>query len=166
MQKKANRYFIPIDGMPIEVSEEVYRAYYRPIWNTRYHAQKNGECRCTKAQIWKCDGVCPGCPLYAAGKKVSLDTAIGGEDDDLTLGDTLADDAPTADSILMDEELLKALYDELDRLDPEGKRICALMMHHSEREAAEIMGMARSTFKRHWAKIRAVLQDRLKGYYI
>ena len=93
-------------------------------------------------------------------------TAIGGEDDDLTLGDTLADDAPTADSILMDEELLKALYDELDRLDPEGKRICALMMHHSEREAAEIMGMARSTFKRHWAKIRAVLQDRLKGYYI
>ena len=66
----------------------------------------------------------------------------------------------------MDEELLKALYDELDRLDPEGKRICALMMHHSEREAAEIMGMARSTFKRHWAKIRPVLQDRLKGYYI
>nr|DAW08177.1 MAG TPA: RNA polymerase sigma factor [Caudoviricetes sp.] len=166
MQKKANRYFIPIDGMPIEVSEEVYRAYYRPIWNTRYHAQKNGECRCTKAQIWKCDGVCPGCPFYAAGKKVSLDTTIGGEDDDLTLGDTLADDAPTADSILMDEELLKALYDELDRLDPEGKRICALMMHHSEREAAEIMGMARSTFKRHWAKIRPVLQDRLKGYYI
>lgn len=146
MQKKANRYFIPIDGMPIEVSEEVYRAYYRPIWNTRYHAQKNGECRCTKAQIWKCDGVCPGCPFYAAGKKVSIDTAIGGEDDDLTLGDTLADNAPTADSILMDQELLKALYDELDRLDPEGQRICELMMHHSEREAAEIMGMARSTF--------------------
>ena len=166
MQKKANRYFIPIDGQAIEVSEEVYRAYCRPIWNTRYHAQKNGECRCTKAQIWKCNGVCPGCPFYAAGKKVSLDTAIGGEDDDLTLGDTLSDDAPTADSILMDEELLKALYDELNRLDPEGKRICELMMHHSEREAAEIMGMARSTFKRHWAKIRAVLQDRLKGYYI
>ena len=152
MQKKANRYFIPIDGMPIEVSEEVYRAYYRPIWNTRYHAQKNGECRCTKTQFWKCDGVCPGCPFYAAGKKVSIDTAIGGEDDDLTLGDTLADNAPTADSILMDQELLKALYEELDRLDPEGQRICELMMHHSEREAAEIMGMARSTFKRHWAE--------------
>lgn len=166
MSNEAKKFFIPIDGTPIEVSEEVYRAYYRPIWNTRYHAQKNGECRCTKTQIWKCDGVCPGCPFYAAGKKVSLDTAIGGEDDDLTLGDTLADDAPTADSILMDEELLKTLYDELNHLDPEGKRICELMMHHSEREAAAIMGMARSTFKRHWAKIRAVLQDRLKDYYI
>ena len=108
----------------------------------------------------------PRLPVYAAGKKVSIDTAIGGEDDDLTLGDTLADNAPTADSILMDQELLKALYDELDRLDPEGQRICELMMHHSEREAAEIMGMARSTFKRHWAKIRAVLQDKLKDYYI
>ena len=166
MANKDNRYFIPVDGNPIEVSEEVYRAYYQPIWNARYHAQKNGECRCTKAQLWKCDGVCPGCPFYAAGKKVSIDTPIGGEDDELTLGDTLADDAPTAESILMDKELLDALYDELSRLDPEGKRICELLMYHSEREAADIMGMARSTFKRHWAKIQVELQDKLKEYYL
>ena len=31
----------------------------------------------------------------AAGKKVSIDTPIGGEEDELTLGDTLADDAPS-----------------------------------------------------------------------
>lgn len=161
-----NRFFIPVNGTPIEVSEEVYRAYYQPIWNTRYHAQKNGECRCTKAQLWKCDGVCPGCPFYAAGKKVSIDTPIGGEEDELTLGDTLADDAPSAESILMDKELLDALYDELNRIDPEGKRICELLMYHSEREAADIMGMARSTFKRHWAKIQAELQDKLKEYYL
>ena len=166
MSNEAKKYFIPVDGNPIEVSEEVYRAYYQPIWNARYHAQKNGECRCTKAQLWKCDGVCPGCPFYAAGKKVSIDTPIGGEDDELTLGDTLADDAPTAESILMDKELLDALYDELSRLDPEGKRICELLMYHSEREAADIMGMARSTFKRHWAKIQAELQDKLKEYYL
>lgn len=69
MQNKDKKYFIPVDGNPIEVSEEVYRAYYQPIWNTRYHAQQNGECRCTKAQLWKCDGVCPGCPFYAAGTR-------------------------------------------------------------------------------------------------
>lgn len=85
MQNKDKKYFIPVDGNPIEVSEEVYRAYYQPIWNTRYHAQQNGECRCTKAQLWKCDGVCPGCPFYAAGKKVSIDTTIGGEDDELNV---------------------------------------------------------------------------------
>lgn len=166
MSNEAKKYFIPVDGNPIEVSEEVYRAYYQPIWNTRCHAQKNGECRCTKAQLWKCDGVCPGCTFYAVGKKVSIDTPIGGEEDELTLGDTLADDAPTPDSILMDKELLNALYDELNRLDPEGKRICELLMNHSEREAADIMGMARSTFKRHWAKIQSELQDKLKDYYL
>lgn len=85
MQNNDKKYFIPVDGNPIEVSEEVYRAYYQPIWNTRYHAQQNGECRCTKAQLWKCDGVCPGCPFYAAGKKVSIDTPIGGEDDELNV---------------------------------------------------------------------------------
>ena len=116
MQNNDKKYFIPVDGTPIEVSEEIYRAYYQPIWNTRYHAQKNGECRCTKAQLWKCDGVCPGCPLYAAGKKVSIDTPIGGEENELTIGDTLADDVSSAESILMDKELLDALYDELNRL--------------------------------------------------
>ncbi len=165
MSNEAKKHFIHVDGNPIEVSEEVYGAYYQPIWNTRYHAQKNGECRCTKAQLWKCDGVCPGCPFYVAGKKVSIDTPIGGEDDELTLGDTLADGAPSAESSLMYKELLNALYKELDRLDPEGKRICELMMHHSEREAADIMGMSRSTFKRRWAKIQAELQDKLKDYY-
>lgn len=97
--------------------------------------------------------------------KISLDTVIGGEDNDLTLSDTLRDDSPTIESIIIQKELLEALYEELDRLDPEGKRICELMMYHSERESAEIMGMARSTFKRHWEKIRDELRNKLKDYY-
>ena len=146
MQNNDKKYFIPVDGTPIEVSEEVYRAYYQPIWSTRYHAQKNGECRYTKAHLWKCDGVCPDCPFYAAGKKVSIGTPIGGEEDELTLGDTLADDAPSAESILMDKELLDALYDELNRLDPDGRRICELIMQgKTEREIAADMGKRQST---------------------
>lgn len=167
MKIKDNRYFIPVNRTFIEVSEEIYQAHYRPIWRMRYHAQKNGECNCTKAQVWRCDGVCPGCPFCAAGKKVSFDTPIGSENDELTIGDVLADDAPTADSILMDKELLQVLYEELERLDPEGKRICELFMQgQSEREAAATMNMARSTFKRHWAKIQSELQEKLRDYYL
>lgn len=110
MSKEAKKYFIPVNGELVEVSEELYREYYRPIWNTRYHVRKNGECSCTKAQLWKCDGVCPGCPFYTAGKKVSLDTVIGGENDELTLGDTIADDSQTIESIIIEKELLEALY--------------------------------------------------------
>lgn len=163
MQNNDKKYFIPVDGTPIEVSEEIYRAYYQPIWNTRYHAQKNGECHCTKAQLWKCDGVCPGCPFYAAGKKVSIDTPIGGKEDELTLGDTLADDAPSAESILMDKELLDTLYDELNRLDPDGRRICELIMQgKTEREIAADMGKRQSTINYQKNKIADDIQTDLK----
>lgn len=166
MSNENKKYFIPTNGKLVEVSEELYRAYYRPIWNIRYHARKNGECCCTKAQLRKCDGDCIGCEFYISSKKVSTETVIGGENYELTLGDTLVDKSPTIEEIIIQKELLDVLYEELSRLDPEGKRICELMMHHSERESAEIMGMARSTFKRHWAKIRDELQDKLKDYYL
>ena len=97
--------------------------------------------------------------------KNCVSTPLSEVKNDLTLGDTLRDDSPTLESIIIQKELLEALYEELDRLDPEGKRICELMMYHSERESAEILGMARSTFKRHWAKIRDELRDKLKDYY-
>ena len=165
MQNNDKKYFIPVDGTPIEVSEEVYRAYYQPIWNARYHAQKNGECRCTKAQLWKCDGVCPGCPFYAAGKNVSIDTPISGEEDELTLGDTLADDAPSAESILIDKELLDALYDELNRLDPDDRRICELIMQgKTEREIAADMGKRRSTINYQKNKVFSILREALKDF--
>ena len=31
MQNNDKKYFIPVDGNPIEVSEEVYRAYYKAL---------------------------------------------------------------------------------------------------------------------------------------
>ena len=121
--------------------------------------------RCTKAQLWKCDGVCPGCPFYAAGKKVSIDTPIGGEEDELTLGDTLADDVSSAESILMDKELLDALYDELNRLDPDGRRICELIMQgKTEREIAADMGKRQSTINYQKNKVFSILREALKDF--
>ena len=163
MSNEAKKYFIRVEGNPIEVSEEVYRAYFQPIWKTRYHAQKNGECRCSKAQLWKCDGICPGCPFYAAGKKVSIDTPIGGEDDELTFGDTLADDTLSVESKLMDKELLDALYDELNRLDSDDRRICELIMQgNTEREIAAAMGKRQSTINYRKHKVFSILREALK----
>lgn len=165
MKNQGKKFFIPVDGKPIEVSEEVYRAYYQPIWNTRYHAQKNGECRCTKTQIWKCDGVCPGCQFYAAGKKVSIDTPIGSEDNELTLGDTLMDDTPSPESILINEELLETLHDEINRLDPNGKLICELIMQgKTEREIAAEMGKRQSTINYQKKKVFSILREALKDF--
>ena len=65
----------------------------------------------------------------------------------------------------MDRALLDALHAELDALDPEGKRICELLMKCSEREAADQMGLSRSAFKRRWAKVKTSLADRLRDIY-
>lgn len=46
MELKDIRCFIPVNGKLVEVSEELYRAYYRPLRNTGYHVRKNGECCC------------------------------------------------------------------------------------------------------------------------
>ena len=91
--------------------------------------------------------------------------AIGGEEDELTLGDTLADDAPSAESILMDKELLDALYEELNRLDPDGRRICELIMQgKTEREIAADMGKRQSTINYQKNKAFSILREALKDF--
>lgn len=42
MANKNNRYFIPVNGTLIEVSEEVYRAFYQPVLSTLYQRRARG----------------------------------------------------------------------------------------------------------------------------
>lgn len=64
-----------------------------------------------------------------------------GEGNQKSWADDLPDDTPNAQSIMEDRELLCALYQKLQELDPEGRRICELIMEgKSERDIASIMG--------------------------
>ena len=78
--------------------------------------------------------------------------------------DTIADDAPLPEDVIADKELLVALFRELEKLDERSRRICELMSLVSEREAAKQLGIPRSTFKYQWAKIQAMLREKLKDY--
>ena len=97
---------------------------------------------------------------------LSLDMEMGNSDDEgITLYETLADDAPLIESIVEDAALLEELLQALEELDPEGKKMCRLIMEGcSERQAADVMNMARSTFKRHWDRVKEILAERLKDY--
>ena len=166
MTNKDKKFFIPVSGQWVEVSEEIYYEYYRPIWRTHEHAQRHGQCRCRKSDIWKCDGVCQGCEFYTAGNQISFDGTVDEEEgDDLMLENATADEASPLEEIITDMELLDALYEELERLEPERRQICELLMQYSEREAAEMMGIPRSTFKRKWSRVQKYLKARLKKYY-
>ena len=74
-------------------------------------------------------------------------------------------DAPSAESILMDKELLDTLYDELNRLDPDGRRICELIMQgKTEREIAADMGKRQSTINYQKNKVFSILREALKDF--
>ena len=93
---------------------------------------------------------------------VSFDAPLE-DSEDLTLGDTISSDEPTPESLLVDKAVLDALYDELDRLDPDGRRICELIMQgKTEREIAAEMGRLRSTINYQKTKVLSILREALK----
>lgn len=150
----------------VEVTKEQHDAYYRDIWATRKRAQSHGQCMCPKAKLWMCDGDCLACEFKAAGDILSLDhTTENKKGKQTSFMDILESDEPSAASIMEEAELLTALYQRLQELDPDGRRICELIMEgKSEREAAADMQMARSTFKRRWNTVKELLREQLKDY--
>jgi len=149
----------------VPVTEEVYLEYYRPIWRLQKDAQKNGQCMCPKSKLWLCDGDCATCEYRAAGNTTSLDAPLeNGDGDEFSLVDTLEDPNAAFADVIVDRLLLERLIDELTEQYPEGKRICELIMEgQSERQAANVLNMTRSTFKRRWSMIKDELAQRLKN---
>ena len=159
--------YIPRLKTWVEVTKEQYDAYYRDIWATRKRAQAHGQCMCPKCKLWMCDGDCHACEFKAAGDRISLDYTFEiKEGTETNLIDTLASNDAGFDSIMEEAELLDALYQRLQELDPDGRRMCELIMQgKSEREAAADMQMARSTFKRRWSAVKELLYEQLKDYH-
>ena len=148
----------------VPVPEEFYRETYRKINRKRKRLQRNGECRCYKKMRWKCDGGCERCCYYIEKQStLSLDASVT-DDENISLMDTIADDTPLPEDVIVDKELLDALFKALDKLDERSRRICELMSMVSEREVAKQLGIPRSTLKYQWAKIQAMLQEKLKDY--
>lgn len=75
------------------------------------------------------------------------------------------DDTPDAQSIMEDCELLCALYQKLQELDPAGRRICELIMEgKSERDIASTLGISRNTYTYRRDKLLRILREQLGMY--
>ena len=147
------------------VSEDFHKQYFRDVDTYRRNEQRHGRCSCPRNKWWLCDMDCLNCEFYCGSGQLSLDAEMATKNGDhVTLADTAVVDTATPESIIADQVLLDALWQELDALDPEGRHICELLSHLSEREAAKTMGLKRSTFKRHWAKVKALLAKKLSDF--
>ena len=150
----------------VPVSKAEYDNYYRDINAYRRRQQEHGRCVCPASKRYLCDMDCCNCRFRKGGDELSLDYAITDEDgNDKSWLDDLPDDGPSAQSILEERELLDALMSKLDELEPDGRRICELLLQEkSEREIASIMGISQQSTinykkKKAFEMLRVLLRD-------
>lgn len=146
----------------VPVTEEVYRAYKRPLWAEDKRQERASRCQISKenGKTKRCDGDCSQCEYFRSGADLSLEKL---EEDS---GHSL--EAPSEDlaDIAIYNELLQELFHVLEELDPTNRRICeAIMEGKYDREiAAELGYAARTTFSFRKYKLFKELRERLKDY--
>ena len=155
-----NPYNVSLEPIP----EHIYHQIMPDIWKTQKRMQRSCRCTCPKAMLRTCDADCDFCPYRVADSMLSFDAPV--EDaEDLTIGEMLVDVTPSPEYILMNKELIEALYDELEKLEPDSRRICELIMQgKSEREIAADMGKRQSTINYRKNKVFFILREALKDY--
>lgn len=150
----------------VPVSKTDFDNYYRDINAYRRRQQEHGRCVCPASKRYLCDMDCCTCRFHKGGDELSLDYTVTDEDsNEKSWLEDLPDDRPSAQFVMEDRELLDTLLHKLDELDPEGRRICELVMDgRSERDCGKEMGMARNTFVYKRDKLFAALADYLKDF--
>lgn len=158
--------YIPESRTYEPVSEEIYNAYYRPIWRTFQKEHYHNRCSCPGYNWHLCSGDCFMCSYHTAGNILSLEKELdNAEDTPFTLYETLSDDSLLIEPLIEEGELRCEIHRLLEELDTESREICQLIMEgYSERQAATRMHMARSTFKRHWNRVKEILAKSLADY--
>lgn len=158
MKDNQKKIYLKNERKFIEVTDEVYYSYYRPIWATRKREEEHGRCVCPRNKAWQCDGDCFGCPYRTTGDMLSLDFEMCIGDENATMGDTIADDYDM-ESLIADRMLLGKLLEELERLDPDGKKMFELFGEGlSDRKIGQALGRNENTFKSQLRKIREALK--------
>lgn len=148
----------------VPITEEFYHAVYPGIWRTQKKMQAEGKCLCPRSQLWTCDGDCDVCP-YFNNEFISLDTPVAGTGGNTTIGDNIPDEKADFEEALMYAELLEALADELDQLDPDGRKTCELVSEgKTERFIAQELGKPRKTYTYQRDGLFEKLRDALKDY--
>ena len=158
-KKAAKGYYLPIDGQKIPVTEEVYRAYWQPVWAERKRQEREKRCLISdgKGKTKRCMEDCSKCPEQRMGSVLSLDKFV---EDGYEISDSLDMDELVAEKLLLEE-----LSAALNELDPINRRIAELYSEGlSERQIAAEVGLSQKTINNRKTSIFGQLHQRLKDY--
>ncbi|NMC34257.1 MAG: sigma-70 family RNA polymerase sigma factor [Veillonellaceae bacterium] len=160
VNQETKQYYLTIEGQEVTVTEEVYRAYKRPIWAEHKRNDRQKLCQVSdgKGGLKRCTEDCSKCSRTKEGSFLSID---GLEEAGYSVEDRSQDVA----EIVAEKMLLEELFMTLEELDPNSHRICELLMEgRSKREIARLMSIPQSSFEYQFKKLMASLRDRLENY--
>lgn len=160
VNQETKQYYLTVEGQEVMVTEEVYRAYKRPIWAEHKRNDRQKLCQVSdgKGDLKRCTGNCSKCSRAREGSVLSLD---GLEEEGYSVEDRSQDVA----EIVAEKMLLEELFKSLEELDTNSHRICKLLMEGlSKREIARIMSIPQPSFEYQVKKLMASLRKRLENY--
>lgn len=152
----------PVSKKKIPVTEEVYRAYYRPIWALFKRAHEHGTCRALGDQWWLCQGDCYTCRFCYRGEYDSLELLAES-------GEQAADCNPTMDpeSIVVDILYIEGLVKRFDELMLKARKIVELRLKGlTDAEIAVQIGTKRTTFRSRLKKAQEKLREEFQDSYL
>ena len=156
-QTSAIRRYLEIDEQQIPVTEEVYRAYKRPAWAEK--KRKEREKRCRDEYGNRCAGDCSKCDKQQTGSVLSLSRLTE------EIGFEPVSSVDIAEMVA-DSLLLKELFEALEELDPENRKIVVLFSNgKSEREIADAIGLSQKAINKRKTKLFAQLRERFEDFY-
>lgn len=168
-ENNEKKYIIKIKGKEVEVNEEVYRAYVRPI--RAEQRRKRREWKCSKLSktggyYVRCNERCETCPYYqsgnnALGNKLSLDRMA--ED-----GVDLEDSNQDVETKYIEEETQKEekekLYEAISKLTARQQEFVRLIFFDgkTQEEVRKEYGLAKSSMCEAMERIYATLRKNIK----
>lgn len=160
-QKQSYRIYDKSTRIWFEVSPEQYKEFDRWRTNLRKREQTHGHCKCPRRKWWLCDGMCEDCEFRIPADTLSLDAPIVGKDgSEVTLRDTISNEAALVEEIVCDKVTLEQLIERLNELMPEAGQIGMLRLKGlSDETIAEIIGIKRTTFLSRLKKAKGTLVE-------
>ena len=152
-------YYVFVEGKKVIVTEEVYRAYYQPVW--REERNQRNRWRCRDAHGVRCTRDCSECQIGrlgygATGNDLSIERMIEDEDPEFA---TVPD---VADMMIIKDEL-SGVWKEIDKMSETCQELIRLITEgYSQRECGQILGLEESDVSHRLKRIRKKLKKFLK----
>lgn len=170
MENENKRFHLKIRGQEVEVSEEVYRAYTRPIRAEQRRKRREWKCQKlseTGGYYVRCKERCENCPYYLAGNSAlgnvtSLDRLV---DCEVEIEDKQSD----LEANYIEQETTKEEYADLHAaiamLTPRQQEMVRLIYfeERTQEEVAQILGIDSSSVRHAMMRIKNTLRKKLEG---